>query len=74
MVPRGFSTAQPEAVVDAQISFSFRTGGLKGLTFYLEGYNLNNEPLVTYNNNDPRQVQNFQKYGANYSAGVAYKF
>ena len=44
------------------------------LTLFLQAYNLNNEPLVTYSNNDPRQVTNYQKYGASYSTGVSYKF
>ncbi|HVU16230.1 MAG TPA: TonB-dependent receptor [Candidatus Didemnitutus sp.] len=70
----GFSVAQPEKVVDAQISYAFQTGTMKGITLYLQAYNLNNEPLVTYNNGDPRQVMNYQKYGASYSAGVSYKF
>jgi iron complex outermembrane receptor protein len=70
----GFSTAQAEKVVDAQISYGFQSGTMKGVTLYLQAYNLNNEPLVTYQNNDPRQVINYQKYGASYSAGVSYKF
>lgn len=70
----GFTLAQPEKIVDAQISYDFKSGALKGLTFYLEGYNLNNEPLVTYQNGDPRQVMNYQKYGASYSFGASYKF
>jgi len=70
----GFSLAQPEKVVDAQISYSLQSGSLKGLTFYLQGTNLNNEPLITYNNGDRRQVMNYQKYGASYSAGASYKF
>ncbi|HVU32951.1 MAG TPA: TonB-dependent receptor [Opitutaceae bacterium] len=70
----GFTMAQPEKVVDAQVSYAFQSGPLKNLTFYLQGYNLNNEPLVTYNNGDPRQVMNYQKYGASYSFGASYKF
>jgi iron complex outermembrane receptor protein len=70
----GFSLAQPEKVVDAQVSYALQSGQLKGLTFYLQAYNLNNEPLITYNNGDARQVMNYQKYGASHSAGVAYKF
>jgi iron complex outermembrane receptor protein len=56
------------------VSYALQSGSLKGLTFYLQAYNLNNEPLVTYNNGDPRQVINYQKYGASYSAGASYKF
>ncbi len=72
----GFSVAQPENVIDAQVSYTFQNNveALKGMTLFLQAYNLNNEPLVTYNNNDPRQVINYQKYGASYSAGVSYKF
>jgi iron complex outermembrane receptor protein len=71
----GFSMAQPESVTDAQISYTFsKNSRLKNLSFFLQGYNLTNEPLVTYNNDDPRQVINYQKYGASYSFGAAYKF
>ena len=70
----GFSTTQAEKQVDAQISYALQRGSLKGLTFYLQAYNLNNEPLVTYNNGDPHQVINYQKYGASYSAGASYRF
>jgi len=70
----GFTMAQPERVIDAQVSYTFQSGPLKDLSIYLQGYNLNDEPLVTYQDGDPRRVMNFQKYGASYSAGVAYKF
>ncbi|HYC70965.1 MAG TPA: TonB-dependent receptor [Opitutaceae bacterium] len=70
----GFSVAQPESVFDAQVSYSIQRGSMKGLTLYLQGYNLTDEPLITYNNGDPRQVINYQQYGASYSAGVSYKF
>jgi iron complex outermembrane recepter protein len=70
----GFSVAQPEKVVDAQLGYSLQSGAAKGLTFFLQAYNLNNEPLITYNNGDPRQVMNYQKYGASYSLGASYKF
>ncbi|HVT73188.1 MAG TPA: TonB-dependent receptor [Lacunisphaera sp.] len=70
----GFATTQPEKQVDAQVSYSWNQGELKGLSLYLQAYNLNDSPLVTYNNGDPHQVINYQKYGASYSAGVSYKF
>ena len=74
--PNGnFSMAQPESVVDGQISYTFsKDGPMKNLSIFLQGYNLGNEPLITYNNDDPRQVINYQKYGASYSFGAAYKF
>jgi iron complex outermembrane receptor protein len=70
----GFSTAQAEKIVDGQISYAIQSGPAKGLSFYLQAYNLNDEPLVTFQNNDPRQVMNYQKYGASYSLGASYKF
>jgi iron complex outermembrane receptor protein len=71
----GFSMAQPESVMDAQLSYTFpKDGPLKNLSVFLQGYNLTNEPLITYNNDDPRQVINYQQYGASYSFGAAYKF
>lgn len=70
----GFSVAQPESVIDAQITYAFSKGPMKGLTILVQAYNLNNEPLVTYENNDPRRVINYQTYGASYSVGASYKF
>lgn len=70
----GFSVAQAERTIDAQVSYTFQSGRFKNLTLLAQAYNLNNEPLVTYNNNDPRQVINYQKYGASYSVGASYKF
>ena len=61
--------------MDAQVSYTFaHDGTLKNLSIFLQGYNLTNEPLITYNNDDPRQVINHQTYGASYSLGAAYKF
>jgi iron complex outermembrane receptor protein len=70
----GFSVAQPESIVDAQVSYTFEKGTFKGLTLLATAYNLNNEPLITYDNNDPRRVINYQQYGASYALGVSYKF
>jgi iron complex outermembrane receptor protein len=70
----GYSEETPFHTIDAQLSYSFRTGLLKGLTVYLEGRNLNNAPLITYQNGDPRQMTNWQRYGASYRSGLSYKF
>jgi iron complex outermembrane recepter protein len=70
----GFSVAQPETTIDAQISYTFEKGMFKNLTLLAQAYNLNNEPLVTFDNDDPRRVINYQKYGASYSVGASYKF
>ena len=70
----GFSIEIPYRTIDAQISYDFKKGPMKGLGIYLEGRNLNNAPLITYNNGDPRQLMNWQKYGAIYTTGLTYKF
>jgi iron complex outermembrane receptor protein len=70
----GYSDEIPFHQIDAQVSYAFKNGALKGLTIYIEGRNLNNAPLIQYNNGDPRQMGNWQKYGATYRSGVTYKF
>lgn len=69
-----FRIIDQEQVVDAQVSYEFRSGPLKGLSVIVQGYNLTNEPLVTRAGEDPRLVVDYQNYGAWYSAGVSYKF
>ena len=70
----GYSEEIPYKTVDAQVSYAFKNGWFNGLTLYLEGRNLTNAPLITYNNGDSRQLTNWQKYGADYRVGVSYKF
>ncbi len=75
--PRGaqFRNLQSETVMDAQISYSFNSGALEGLTLILQGYNLTDEPLfATTGDTDDRLVQDYQRYGAQYSVGASYKF
>lgn len=66
--------AKSEFVVDAQIGYTFQDGPLAGLGVLLQGSNLTNEPFVTYYNNDPRQIRDYQNYGRNFMAGITYKF
>ena len=71
----GYSIEIPFHTIDAQLSYEFgRNSALKGLTIYLDGRNLNDAALIQYNNGDSRQLGNWQKYGASYSAGASYKF
>ncbi len=74
--PRGedFRTVQAETVIDGQVSYTFQSGSLEGATIILQGYNLNDEPLVTYEGADPRFVRDYQSYGPSYSVGMSYKF
>ncbi len=67
--------AAPETIVDAQIGYDFQEGSaLHGLSLYVQGQNLTNEPFVTYNPGDPRQVIDYQDYGRRFLAGFTYKF
>jgi iron complex outermembrane recepter protein len=69
-----FRTAKSEVVVDAQIGYEFQSGPLKGLAILLEGKNLTDRPFITTENNDPRRVREYQRYGRDYYLGVSYKF
>jgi len=64
-----------ETIVDGQIGYDF--GGdsmLKGLSVYLQGQNLTNEPEVSISNGSPLQIMNYQSYGRRFMAGFTYKF
>lgn len=74
--PRGavYRNLQPETVLDAQISYAFKTGSMKGLTLTAQVYNLTDEPLNASSGSDLRFVQDYQRYGPSFSMGAAYKF
>lgn len=62
---------------DAQISYRFEESSvewLQPLTLMLQGQNLSNEPFVTFQNDDPRQIRDFQNYGRNFLLGASYRF
>ncbi|HEV2621709.1 MAG TPA: TonB-dependent receptor [Frateuria sp.] len=67
-------TIKGGSTYDAQVSYSFDSGSLKGLTFIVQGSNLSNKKFITYQNNDPRQVLTWETYGRRYDIGVSYKF
>ena len=69
-----FRQAKAEVVVDAQIGYEFQSGPLKGLAVLLEGKNLTDRPFITFENNDPRRVIDYQRYGRDFYLGVSYKF
>jgi iron complex outermembrane recepter protein len=69
-----FRTARSEAIVDAQIGYEFQNGPMKGLSVMLQGKNLTDRPFITYQNDDPRQVREYQRYGRDYYLAVSYKF
>lgn len=63
-----------ETVYDAQIGYEFQEGPMKGTSVVLQGYNLSDEPFMTYQDGDKRKVIDFQRYGTTYLVGVSYKF
>lgn len=75
--PRGevFRNLQAETVLDAQVSYTFKSGAMEGASITLQGYNINDEPLfATQGDQDDRLVQDYQLYGAQYSIGFSYKY
>jgi iron complex outermembrane recepter protein len=62
------------ATIDAQLSYSFTSGMLNGLTLIATGSNLNNNIMQTDENNDPRQVLTWEQYPRLYTIGFSYTF
>lgn len=67
-------TLKGGSTYDAQVSYTFEHGTFKGLTLIAQGTNLSNKIFSTFQNNDPRQVLLWERYGRTYSIGAAYKF
>ncbi len=63
-----------EGILDAQIGYEFQNGFLKGLSVLAQAKNLTDRPFITFQNNDRRQVIDYQRYGRDYYLGLAYKF
>lgn len=71
---REFRRARDELIVDGQIGYDFNGGALKGLSIYLQGQNLTDEPFVTEEGRNSLRVAEFQRYGRRYLAGATFKF
>ncbi|WP_267389373.1 TonB-dependent receptor [Sphingomonas sp. GC_Shp_3] len=65
---------KPQTTLDAQVGYDFKAGMLNGLSVYVQGHNLTNSETVSYVNNDPKQVNIRDQYGATYLAGLTFKF
>lgn len=62
---------------DAQIGYNFSESNieaLQGLSITLQAQNLTDEDTIQFNEDDPRQITQYQTFGANYLLGVNYKF
>ena len=66
--------AKGETLVDAQISYELQSGTMEGLTLLLQGTNLSDEPFITHELNESRQVIDHQTFGRRYLFGVSYKY
>lgn len=80
---RGLSLAlvptidQGSELWDAQIGYDFGAAGfssLDGFRLTLQAQNLTDEETVTADEEDPRQVNKYQHFGANYLLGLSYQF
>lgn len=76
----GFSTNQVdilgETIVDAQIAYDFGDAGisgLEGLSVYLQGSNLTDEPFIS-TQGSALKTRDYQEYGKNYRLGFSYMF
>ncbi|WOX06878.1 TonB-dependent receptor [Microbulbifer pacificus] len=76
----GFDSQQVDVVgetlVDAQIGYDFAEsgiGGLEGLSVFLQGQNLTDEPFTTLSGDNSLQVRDYQSYGSTYLLGFNYK-
>ncbi len=67
--------AAPETIIDAQLGYEFQPGSaLAGLSLFLQGQNLTDEPFRTAFPVDERAAINFQRYGRRFLAGASYRF
>lgn len=70
-----YRTAKAEGILDAQIGYEFQPGSvLEGLSILFQARNLTDRPFITFQNNDPRQVIDYQRYGRDFYIGLSYKF
>ncbi|GMG88056.1 TonB-dependent receptor [Biformimicrobium ophioploci] len=76
----GFDTQQVdilgETIVDAQIGYDFGESGissLEGLSVFLQGQNLTDEPFTSLSGDNALQVRDYQSYGKTYLLGFSYK-
>ena len=68
--------ARGETIVDAQIGYEFQPGSaLEGLSIYVQGQNLTNQPFVSqFDVPEPRAVIDYQEYGRRFLVGATFKF
>ena len=70
---RGLRYVDADMITDAQVSYTFGEGMLKGLQVLFQVNNLTNEPYIAYSQNKSRLLD-YQEYGTQYLLGVNYRF
>ena len=63
-----------QSTLDAQVGYDFKSGPLNGVSVYIQGHNLTNSKTLSYVNNDPKETNIRDQYGASYLAGMTVKF
>lgn len=72
---RELRRALSETIVDGQIGYEFQKGSaLEGVSLFLQGQNLTDEPFVSIDPGAPLQIRNYQSYGRRFMAGFNYRF
>ncbi|UUL82489.1 TonB-dependent receptor [Sphingomonas qomolangmaensis] len=67
--------ALDETIIDAQIGYDFQAGSaLEGVSVFVQGQNLTDEPFVTVDPRDERAIVDFQQYGRRFLAGATVRF
>ena len=66
---------RPETIFDAQVGYDFQEGTrLQGLSVFLSGQNLTDEPFVSYDKGISRLILNNNYFGRRFMLGASYKF
>ena len=68
-----FTFIKEETIIDAQASYEFQAGALKGLSAFVQAHNCTNTPFREYAA-DPKIITDQVSYGRTYTAGMSYKF
>ncbi|MFI5357697.1 MAG: TonB-dependent receptor [Opitutales bacterium] len=70
---RSLTYIKGESIIDAQLGYDFKSGALKGLGLVVQCYNVNDAPYEEYVGTKDR-INQYQKYGRTFLAGVNYRF
>lgn len=70
---RNFRSIGEETVIDGQASYFFG-GSLTGLSLLFQAYNLTDEEFFIFENDDTRQITDYQQFGRTYLVGLSYSW